>query len=121
MSASMVPEPGPLSFRRAGDVPFETCVAALDSWQRTGQGGEPRPGGSRLLVLVEHDRDTGTRRIRVRLARGPLRPLLRMRLDIDHWSSTSTGVPCQISLPVTMVLTWPGLFDWQWGRPGMYG
>ena len=97
MSASMVPEPGPLSFRRIVDVPFETCLAALDSWQRTGQGGEPRPAGSRLLGPAEHDRDTGTRRIRVRVARGPLRPLLRMRLDIDRWSSTSTAlelIPC---------------------------
>lgn len=97
MSASMVPEPGPLSFRRVVDVPFETCGAALDSWQHTGQGGEPRPAGSRLLGPVEHDRDTGTRRIRVRLARGPLRPLLRMRLDIDRCSATSTAVeliPC---------------------------
>jgi hypothetical protein len=97
MSASMGPEPGPLSFRRVVDVPFETCVAALDSWQRTGHGSPPRPAGSRLLGPVEHDRNTGTRRIGVRLARGPLSPLLRMRLDIDRWSSTSTAlelIPC---------------------------
>ena len=46
---------------------------------------------------VEHDCDTGTRRIQVRLARGLLRPPLRMRLDIDRWSATSTAVeliPC---------------------------
>ena len=92
MSASMAPAPGPLSFRRIIDVPFETCVAALDSWQRTGQGGEPRPAGHQLLGPMEHDRDTGTRRIQVRLARGPLRPLLHMRLDIDRWSSTSTAL-----------------------------
>jgi len=39
----------------------------------------------------------GTRRIEVRLARGPLRPALRMRLDIDRWSASSTAlemVPC---------------------------
>jgi hypothetical protein len=98
MSASMVPGPGPLSFRRVVDVPFETCVAALDSWQRTGQGGEPPLAGCQLPGPVEHDRNTGTRRIRVRLARGPLRPLLRMRLDIDRWSSTSTAlelIPCE--------------------------
>jgi hypothetical protein len=97
MSASMVPGPGPLSFRRIVDIPFETCVAALDSWQHTGQGGEPRLAGCQLSGPVEHNRDTGTRRIRVRLARGPLRPLLRMRLDIDRWSSTSTAlelIPC---------------------------
>jgi hypothetical protein len=46
---------------------------------------------------MEHDRESGTRRLQVRLARGPLRPLLRMRLDIDRWSSSSTAVeliPC---------------------------
>jgi hypothetical protein len=116
MSASMVPEPGPLSFRRVVDVPFETCVAALDSWQRTGQGGEPRPAGSRLLGSVEHDRDTGTRRIRVRLARGPLRPLLRMRLDIDRWSSTSTGlelIPCgRVRLTAAYFRAGHLLLDW---------
>jgi hypothetical protein len=41
---------------------------------------------------MEHDRDLGTRRIQVRLARGPLHPLLRMRLDIDPWSSSSTAL-----------------------------
>ena len=97
MGADMVPVQGQLSFWRIVDVPFETCVAALDSWQRTRQGGELRFGGSLLRGPVEHDHDTGTRRIQVRLARGPLRPLLRMRLDIDRWSSTSTAVeliPC---------------------------
>jgi hypothetical protein len=97
MSAGMAPAPGPLSFRRIIDVPFETCVAALDGWQRTGQGGGLRSTGRQLLGPMEHDHDTGTRRIQVRLARGPLRPLLRMRLDIDRWSSTSTAVeliPC---------------------------
>jgi hypothetical protein len=96
MSASMVPAPGPLSFRRVVDIPFETFLAALDSWQRTGQG-ELRSAGSQLLGPVEHDRDTGTCRIRVGLARGPLRPLLRMRLDIDRWSRSSTAlelIPC---------------------------
>ena len=29
-----------LSFPRIIDVPFEICVATLESWQRTGQGGE---------------------------------------------------------------------------------
>jgi hypothetical protein len=96
MSASMVRAPGPLSFRRVVDIPFETFLAALDSWQRTGQG-ELRSAGSQLLGPVEHDRDTGTCRIRVGLARGPLRPLLRMRLDIDRWSTSSTAlelIPC---------------------------
>ena len=96
-SAGMTPARGWLSFRRIVDVPFETCVAALDSWQRTGQGGELRFGESLLRGPIEHDRESGTCRIQARLARGPLRPLLHMRLDIDRWSSSSTAVeliPC---------------------------
>ena len=92
MSTSMVPVPGSLSFWRIVDVPFETCVAALDSWLPTRHGAELRFGGSQLLAPMEHDRDLGTRRIQVRLARGPLHPPLRMRLDIDRWSSTSTAL-----------------------------
>jgi len=83
---------GWLTFRRIVDVPFETCLAALESWQRTGLDGELRIGESRLRGPIEHDRDSGTRRIQVRLARGSLRPLLRMRLDIDRWSASSTVV-----------------------------
>jgi hypothetical protein len=92
------PGPGSLSFRRIVDVPFETFLVALDSWPRTGRGGELRFDRSQLLGPVEHDRGTGTRRIQVCLARGPLRLLLRMRLDIDRWSASSTAlelVPCR--------------------------
>ena len=91
------PALGPGSFRRIVDVPFETCVAALDSWQQTEQGGEIRFGESLLCGPAERDPGSATRRIQVRLARGALRPLLRMRLDIDRWSSSSTAVeliPC---------------------------
>jgi len=87
---------GPLSFRRIMDVPFETCVAALDSWLRTGDR-ELRVGESLLRGPVDHDREVGTRRVQVRLARGSLRPPLRMRLDIDRWSASATVVeliPC---------------------------
>jgi hypothetical protein len=90
MSASMAVD-GSLSFRRIMDVPFETCVAELDSWQRT-EYGELRVGGSLLRGPAEHDREAGTRRIQVRLARGSLRPLLRMRLDVDLWSASSTVI-----------------------------
>jgi hypothetical protein len=38
------PALGPGSFRRIVDVPFETWVAAVDSWQLTAQGGEVRFG-----------------------------------------------------------------------------
>ena len=92
MSASLLPVPGSLSFRRIVDVPFETCVAALDSWLRTRHGGELRFGGSRLLGPIEHDRELGTRRIHVRLGRGAMYPTLRMRLEIDRWSSSSTAL-----------------------------
>ncbi len=102
MTANMVPVPGSLSFWRIVDVPFETYVAALDSWLCTEQGSELRFGGSQLLGPMEHDRDLGTRRIQVRLARGSLHPQLRMRLDIDRWSSSSTAlelIPCRLVRP----------------------
>jgi hypothetical protein len=97
MSAIMCSVLGWLSFRRIVDVPFETCVAALESWQCTGLDGEPPIGESRLRGPIEHHLGSDTCRIEVRLARGPLRPLLRMRLDIDRWSSSSTAlelIPC---------------------------
>jgi hypothetical protein len=75
-----------LSFRRIIDIPFETCVAALENWQRTGQDSELRIAQSLLRGPIDHDRDSGTCRVEVRLARGPLRPLLSMRLIIDRWS-----------------------------------
>jgi hypothetical protein len=98
----MVPALESMSFWRIVDVPFETCVAALDSWLLTSHSGELRFGGSQLLGPMEHDRELGTRRIQVRLARGPLHPLLRMRLDIDRWSSSSTAlelIPCRLVRP----------------------
>jgi hypothetical protein len=102
MSTSMVPELGSLSFWRIVDVPFGAYVAALDSWLGTRRGGELRFRGSQLLGPIEHDRDAGTHRIQVRLARGPLHPPLRMRLDIDRWSSSSTAlelIPCRLVRP----------------------
>ena len=66
-------------------------MAAPDHWQRTGHG-ELRVGESLLRGSAVHDRETETRRIQVRLRRGPLRPLLRMRLDIDRWSASCTAV-----------------------------
>ena len=91
-----------LSFPRIIDVPFESCVATLESWQRTGHDGELRIGQSLLRWPVEHDREYGTCRIEVGLARGPLRPPLRMRLDIDRWSTSRTAlelIPCQLVRP----------------------
>jgi hypothetical protein len=93
----MVPVPGWLSFRRIVDVPFETCVAALDRRPRTGGRASLRFGAGQLSGPMEHDRDSGTCRIHVRLARGPLRPAVPMRLDLDRWSDASTAlelIPC---------------------------
>ena len=90
-----------LSFPRLIDLPFETCVAALES-----SGGARAKAAnctsvqSRLRWPIEHDRDRGTCRIEAGLARGPLRPPLRMRLEIARWSPPSSRtalelIPCQ--------------------------
>ena len=92
MSAGMGPIPGWLLFRRIVDGPFETCVAALEQWQRTGYDGGLHLGESILCGPLELDRGTGTCRIQARLARGPLRPPLPMRLNIDRWSASATAV-----------------------------
>jgi hypothetical protein len=82
--------PGWLVFRRIVDIPFEVCAAALESWSSPeGHDGDLLIGRSVLRGPIEHDRDSGTCRIEVRLARGPLRSLLRMRLDVDRWSSST--------------------------------
>jgi len=86
-----------LSFWRIADIPFDACLAALESWPLTGPDGELLLGKSRLHGPVERDHRLGTREVEVRLARGPLRPPLRMRLDIDHWSASSSAlelIPC---------------------------
>jgi hypothetical protein len=87
MNAGLRPVSGGLSFRRIIDIPFQTCLAAVESWQRTAPGGTLRIGQNLLRGPIEHDPDFGTCRIEVRLARGSLRRPLRMRLDIDHWST----------------------------------
>jgi len=86
------------SFRRIAGIPFDACMAALESWQLTGHDGELRLGNSLLRGPIERDQHFGTCRIEVRLARGPLRPPARMRLDIEPWSPTATAlelIPCQ--------------------------
>jgi hypothetical protein len=92
MSAGMAPALGRCSFRRIVDIPFETCVAALCTWPRTGPDRDLHVGESALRGPVEHDSHSGTRRIEVRLARGPLRPPLYMRLEIDRWSDSATAL-----------------------------
>jgi hypothetical protein len=79
-----------LSFPRIIDIPFNLCLAALEGWQRTGQGGELHIGQSLLRWPIERDHDRCACRIGVGLARGPLRPPRRMRLDISCWSPSSS-------------------------------
>jgi hypothetical protein len=90
---------GWLSFRRIVYIPFDACLAALEGLLREGNHGEVHAGQSRLRGPIKHDRRSGTCRVEVRLARGPLRPVLRMRLNIDCWSPppSSTAlelIPC---------------------------
>ncbi|HEY7012774.1 MAG TPA: hypothetical protein VH480_08470 [Streptosporangiaceae bacterium] len=85
-----------LLFRRILDIPFETCVAALESWSAGGRDGELRFGRSNVLGPVEHVRDRGACRFDVRLARGRLRPLLRMRLDIGRWTGPSARTALEL-------------------------
>jgi len=63
-----------LSFPRIIDVPFEICVAAMESWQRAARSGELRIGQALLRWPIEYGRDRGARQIEVWLAQGPLRP-----------------------------------------------
>jgi hypothetical protein len=98
ISADMSAVLGTLSFWRITHVPFAAWLAALERWQLTGHGSELRLGNSQLRGPAEHDPHFGTCQIEVRLARGSLRRPLRMRLDIDYWSATSTAltlIPCQ--------------------------
>ena len=87
-----------VSFGRIVAVPFGTWVAALERWQLNGHDGQLRLGQSLVRGPVERDRDLGTCRVEVRLGRGPLRPPVRMRLDIDRLSAATTAlqlIPCQ--------------------------
>jgi hypothetical protein len=87
---------GWLSFRRIADIPFDACVAALEGLVREGNHGEIHVGQSRLRGPVNHDRRSGTCRVEVRLARGPLRPVLRMRLNIDCWSPPPSSTALEL-------------------------
>jgi hypothetical protein len=89
---------GPLSFWRIVPIPLAAWVAALERWQLTARDGDLRLGHSVLRGPAGHDLHFRTCRIEVRLARGPLRPPVRMQLHIDNWSATATAIeliPCQ--------------------------
>ena len=104
ISADMSAVAGTLSFWRIAQVPFAAWLAALERWQLTGHGSELRLGNSQLRGPVKHDRHFGTCQIEVRLARGALHRPLHMRLEIDHWSATSTAltlIPCEPVRPGT--------------------
>ena len=81
MSAGRRPDRTRLSFRRIADVPFGTYVAALESWQLTGPDGRRHTGQGLVCGPVEHDRDSGTCRVRVRLARSARRVILEVGDD----------------------------------------
>jgi len=85
-----------LSFPRIIDVPFETCMATLEGWQRAAQDGELHIDPSVLRWPIEHDSDLRTFWIDVGLARGPLRPPLRMRLEIYRWSRLSSRTALEL-------------------------
>ena len=85
-------------FQGIADTPFDAYLAALESWQLTGQDGERCLGNSLLRGPIEHDHYFGTWRMEVRLARGRLRPPVRMRLEIAPWYADATVldlIPCQ--------------------------
>jgi hypothetical protein len=82
----------PASGRCQPRRPAQSRLTKLDSWQQAEQGGEVRFGDSLLCGPAERDPGSATYRIQVRLARGALRPLLRMRIDIDRRSSSSTAL-----------------------------
>jgi hypothetical protein len=85
-------------FQGIADTPFDAYMAALESWQLAGHGGELRLGDSLLRGPIEHDQHFGTWRIEVCLSRGRLRSPVRMRLDIAAWYAGSTAlelIPCQ--------------------------
>jgi hypothetical protein len=42
-------------FQGIADIPFGVYMAALESWQLTGHGGELRLGNSLLRGPIEHD------------------------------------------------------------------
>jgi hypothetical protein len=87
-----------VSFGRIVAVPFGAWVAALERWQLAGHDGQLRLGQSLVRGPVERDPQLGTCRVEVRLGHGPLRPPVRMRLDIDRLSAATTAlqlIPCQ--------------------------
>jgi hypothetical protein len=84
ISADTCPVADWLPFRRIVDIPFDACTTTLENWQLTGRDNPLHLGNSLLRGPIERDHHHGTCRIQIRLARGPLRPPARTRLDIGH-------------------------------------
>lgn len=85
-----------LTFWRIVDVPFETCVAAFETWLRGGQDRGHQIGRSRLIGPSIAAQCGAAVRIEVRLSRGRLRPALRMRLDIDRWARSPSRTALEL-------------------------
>lgn len=84
------------TFRRIVDIPFETCVAAVANWPGTIPHTGLHTGQSVPRGPIEHGRGPGTCQIEVRLARGPLRPPLPMRLNLDRWSGPAARTALEL-------------------------
>jgi hypothetical protein len=81
----------------------------LVSGEHLEHGDELRIGQSQLRGPIEHDRDSGTYRIAVRLGRGLLRRPLSMRLTIDRWSCPPARTALEL-IPCERVWRTPAYF-----------
>jgi hypothetical protein len=86
-----------LVFRRIVEIPFEVCATALETWSwHDAHDGELLIGRSVLRGPIQHDRDSDACRMEVRLARGALRSPLRMRLEVERWSSSPSSTTLEL-------------------------
>jgi hypothetical protein len=86
------------SFRQIADV------RSTPTWPPLTAGSSPDTAANCASATAccegrpSEDPHFGTTQIEVRLAYGPLRPPVRMRLEIEPWSPTATAlelIPCQ--------------------------
>ena len=79
-----------VAFTRLVDIPFEQCVAALETWWLIEGTGPGQKGGaqSHLVGDLERPLGTGGCRIGVRLARRAPWPGSLMELEVWPWSSS---------------------------------
>jgi hypothetical protein len=90
--------PGWLSLRRIVDIPFETCVAALEAGRARDTTVNCKSARARCAARSSMIAARVHAGVEVRLARGPLHAQLRTRLNIDCWSRPSSTalelIPC---------------------------